>query len=475
MAVYELTSPSGEKYRVTAPDDASENEVMSYFIGQISQKPSATPEQQVTETRPETNLISPLMQGLTFGWADELGGIGARLGNLAYRAFPFAGPAVRTPAEAAQAETERQRAELAATRQESPWTSAGLELTGALTPGIGTAKLAGTGARMLGLGIGEGALAGAGAAEGGLPERTIGAGLGGAAGGLFAGAVPAAGYLGRKTASGVSDIVGRMREEPTTRAGRMLSEMMYAGGMTPTKLQARARQLGPEATVAEAAGPVGTALGQGVIGEPTGQARILAEKEFGKRLPGMTERVRESVKKATGVKGRLLPVLDEINARQKSRSNATYSAAYSVPIEADAELINIMNRPSVKKALPLALRGAADEGRALPQIERIVMQGEDVKIGKENFPDMEALDHVKRSLDDMVSSAYRRSDPEAKAIRKARDALKEKLDILLQEASMQVMQPSRIHLRRVKSFSTRQPARSMNLYVVLEKVNVKHF
>lgn len=51
MATYELASPTGEKYQVNAPDDATEADVMSYFQSQTSQS-----------TQPEKGFISDVKQ-----------------------------------------------------------------------------------------------------------------------------------------------------------------------------------------------------------------------------------------------------------------------------------------------------------------------------------------------------------------------------------------------------------------------------
>ena len=59
MAVYELTSPSGEVFEVTAPDTASEAEVMSYFQQNI-QQPQKQPTQE--QLRDYVPIPSPVPQ-----------------------------------------------------------------------------------------------------------------------------------------------------------------------------------------------------------------------------------------------------------------------------------------------------------------------------------------------------------------------------------------------------------------------------
>lgn len=60
MARYEITSPKGERFEITAPDHATEQDVLSYAQKQFSRQSSTTPEQdlalakQVVQERPNT-------------------------------------------------------------------------------------------------------------------------------------------------------------------------------------------------------------------------------------------------------------------------------------------------------------------------------------------------------------------------------------------------------------------------------------
>lgn len=87
MATYELTSPQGEKYHVDAPDDASEDQVMSYFHQNVGKIPLSSP---VSETHPQ-NLFERLKQvGIEHAAkAGEIAGNGQI--NGASRAFQQAG------------------------------------------------------------------------------------------------------------------------------------------------------------------------------------------------------------------------------------------------------------------------------------------------------------------------------------------------------------------------------------------------
>lgn len=55
MSVYELTSPEGEKYQVTAPDGATEEQVMSYFMANRE----ATPQMVADPVNPPPTQLTP--------------------------------------------------------------------------------------------------------------------------------------------------------------------------------------------------------------------------------------------------------------------------------------------------------------------------------------------------------------------------------------------------------------------------------
>lgn len=422
MTTYEITAPDGTVYEVTAPEGATQEQILAYVRSQVANTADAPKAPAAPAPEVSGSWVDPVMQGLTFGWADELGGLGARLGQWA---------AGRDWADTSgDAETQRQRGALSAYRQDSPYLAPALEFGAGLASGGPLAKFAKGAYGLIGTGIGSGALYGAGAAE---EDKASGGLVGGAVGGLLGGAIPAVSYATRKgygaVAPFVRNIYDRVAQAPTTRAGQVLADDLASAGVTPAKLRARQRQLGPQATLAEVAAPAGTALGQGVIqADKTGAARMMAERQFGSRVPGMNQRIRGAIQRTTGVSGRLLDELDTIKARQAQQAEQAYGVVYQQDIVPDDELVRIMNRPSVKKAIPKAIAGAKDADRSLPTLEKIVMQGDDWQVSREAIPDMEALDHIKRTMDEMVTAAYRRGDDNARNIRLARDALRNKLD-----------------------------------------------
>lgn len=68
MATYDITSPDGQKYRINAPDGASQDEVMSY--AQKSFKMAAAP-------KPETSFLDDVKQGAGNVLAGAIRGVGS--------------------------------------------------------------------------------------------------------------------------------------------------------------------------------------------------------------------------------------------------------------------------------------------------------------------------------------------------------------------------------------------------------------
>ena len=358
-----------------------------------------TPEPASTE---RGTLFDPLMQGLTFGFADELGAMGARLGAR------LAGAPEERIERAGEQEIERQRARLADVRERSPWASLGLEAGGALISGGPIAK--GLGAAYGGLGLGrisapiataatEGGIAGAGAAE---ENRLGGAVLGATLGGGVSAALPLAAAAGRYGVEKATPLARKVFESPETTASRVLSEYVTGAGETPARLAARQRQLGPEATFVDVAGPSGQTLGQGVIQADIarGQALTEARRQMSKRAAGASGRMQTELRDITGIEQRLQPSLDAVRARQVAASAPAYQQAYQADISLTPKLKNFLNRPPMQKAWNEARDAAATRGEELPPFFQLDEFGDWQQSGV--MPDMQAWDRMKQGIDRMI-------------------------------------------------------------------------
>ncbi len=379
------------------------------------------------------SVLENIGQGATLGLADEIGGaLAATYGTLAPEAMGGLPAGTDwTDAYAGVRDIMRRNAEASAIR--NPKTALAAEVAGGLaTGGVGLARSAAAkGTGMLGqrmlqtskIGAGEGAVAGFGTSEEdtalGLAQDTaIGAGLGGMMGASFA---PAADVTSR--------LVGRVRRKPTH--ARMVQEAVQQSDIDD--IGARMREMGPEATFADVAGTPGKTFAQGVVAiDKTPKARTMAESAFGARAAGVQARTRAALREATGVDTRYLDASDEVEDQLRSQADELYGIAYSDPNfdPFDQKLMEYINRPGVRRELRGVVDDAANEGRSLPQLENIILQGDDVRVSKDMMPDMESWDAIKRRLDAGVRQAAQSSDKSYSSLKTLRNQVRGRLEEL---------------------------------------------
>ena len=363
------------------------------------------------------------LNALTFGHADELGGLGAYVGSRA------AGADHDKAYANASNFIDDERLIQREFRDEHPWLSAGIEIGGSVMSGSPIAAGAKTVPSMLARTTAEGVLAGEGYAD---DNKLGGATLGGLLGFGLAGLVPGMLAVGKRGSSLINEnvidpLMSRLSSSPDTAAQRVMQDALQNVPME--EVMRRQSEMGPLATFSDIGGPEVQYLAQGVLkNSPSSVAKARELADMRRVTAG--DRLQTVVQRITGYKDRLLTVLDELKARQKSQSQDAYQLAYKAEIVPDEELVSIMNRPSVRGSVQKALMDAKDAGRELPSLDAIVMKGDDFTFTKETIPDMESLDIVKRYLDKRVNSAYRNGAPEAESLKLARNALRDKLDKL---------------------------------------------
>jgi hypothetical protein len=229
MGVFEITDAQGRVFEIEAPD---QNAAMTAWQRYSSQQQAAPSTSYVdeggqavppAELRPGTreyadwaaanaragnalpqvsdmskagnqsSVLDPLVQGITFGWGDELRG--AVQGGMAAAQGGDFGSAYEQVLDESRGALERER-------RVNPLGSMAAEVAGAIPTGmIAGGQLAGRGASLLGrigtgalVGAGQGAAYGAGASD---DNRAMGAAFGGATGGVVGGAIPAIADAGR--------------------------------------------------------------------------------------------------------------------------------------------------------------------------------------------------------------------------------------------------------------------------------------
>lgn len=190
------------------------------FATAFDASPDSQPTQEGLDAKTQRGSIAdPLIQGVTFGFGDEIaGGIGGLMSAAEGKGFQPGYEKVR----------DAKRADLQAYRERHPIVAPVAEIAGALPtaalPVGAVARGASLGAKVgLGAlaGAGQGALYGAGAAEGGPENRAMGAVKGAAVGGAIGGALPIVGnvagkVIGSRAASAATPTATDMAEQART-------------------------------------------------------------------------------------------------------------------------------------------------------------------------------------------------------------------------------------------------------------------
>lgn len=330
-------------------------------------------------------------------------------------------------------------------------------VTRALGAGEGALTFGGRVGQAAGLGALGGAVYGAGAAEGGPMGRAKGAVVGGVAGGVMGATLPVLGAVGGgaldiaharpkvpirmapavdraraalRPRSGVGGVSGGERAgnidfTPLARGATaayntigprstadaadelLLSAARKAGVPLTAAADATQAAGGAPLTAMEVFGVPAQRLGQASRGI-SGQADETISTALEARHAGQPERILGAVERGLGQEGRagFYDMIDEIIERQNATSGPLYEKALSAPPiqrSASAEidgttvsLADLLERPSLQKALGLARSIAAERGETPPVI------------GEDGAVPVKAVDLIKKSLDSMLGFAKTR-------------------------------------------------------------------
>lgn len=389
MKTFEIDLPDGRTVEVDAPDAATAARVAARY--QRLAAPESPAERDAKRRVGNTpDQIRAMSQGATFGFADELDGIGAALetgGNNLVRAMtgrPSVGYGMR---EAYDAVTAANRQADAKFSEEHPWQAIGLGLAGGVVaPGViaagrfigGAPGVVGAMTRSGAVGAGYGAISGAGAGED-LASRALGGLRGGAAGALTGAALPpvlSATTKGLKrmgsglveAGSRVAQGVGLQPRDPTAR------QVERAGEAALDYVSSLARKSAPLADNAmEAAGkPILAAEAMGrpgvsqlaAVGRRAGTTPDALEAKLSQRASSMPERVQDGLYSNTGVSP--AAVEGDFVAHAKELRDAAaplYDQAYAVGGIDSPKLRALLNRPALRRAMARAMSIAQEEGR----------------------------------------------------------------------------------------------------------------
>lgn len=428
MPDYEITSPSGERFIVTAPEGATQDQVLAYARDNAP-KPAGKRTVAPGPKKPSNifDQIGAFAQSATeqIPFLDE-----AAAGTVALmKGVPY------------ERVRQVQRDLAAQDRRDRPLArnAGGVAGFGATLAAPGGAYIKGAGsfggavARSAQVGAAYGALAGAGAAdEGGLKARAKGAATGGAVGLVAGAAVPAAvkaaqaiPAAARRGVSGLSEAGSRVaqqfgREAPeavvtpgaTRRAEEYVGRLAAGRRITPEALRADpALAMGKPVTSAEALGRPG--MGQlTAIGRRSGQTPDALEAMLAARGEEAGSRMVDDFSGAAGIDP--ATVADDFAAMTEAlrkKAGPAYDAAYGATVPTTPELRSLLQRPSVKAALTRAARIAQEEGESPYQLGLVTRTrratgfagGSNKATGEEPVGlSAKAWDYIKRGMDDVL-------------------------------------------------------------------------
>jgi hypothetical protein len=408
MPVAKVQLPDGRIAKFEVPDGTTPEQVMA-FAAQTFGKPEAQPVEKAEPPGMFRGATDAAVRGATFGLGDEIGAAGAATGDAVANLIqgkPWGW------GDAYDANLAEKRKSQAAFAEDSPWISGAANLVGGMGAlGAGgrlmspapAATLSGRALQGAKVGSGIGAAYGFGEGEGGIPERLASTVQGAAVGGALGGAAPfvveggAAGL--RKMAQPIVDRMG-----PANAGARRLARAMERDGLSADDLIRQARELGPEATIADAGGANVRGLGE-VIAQSPGRG-MEAAQVLQRRAEGQGQRIADSVNR--GLSGRdIVAAGDDLIAQRSAAATPLYERSVN-----PANLI-----PDDRFA---ALAGDDFMAGLFQKV-----QG-DPLLGMKNLPpnSMPVVDAVKKNIDDMISAAQRAGENNrARLLMQRKDAL----------------------------------------------------
>lgn len=405
------------------PDGTSDEVVSRTVKGLLGGgKPPPAPEkgflEQVSEYAQGMRRVRD--NALTLGFGDELAGVAGGIGPALSAAFDSEKSMVDEFGKGYTAARDKARSEEKQFRHENPGTALATDMAvGLAIPAGSAAKTAQTVGvlptigKYAATGAGLGAVSGAGNAEGDLGDRAAGALGGGIAGGVVGAALPAiaSGVAGAaKMAS--RPIMDRIGEGPAKALDRKIVQGFERDGKTIDQVSARLKTLGPEATIADAAGPNTVGLVENLANEP-GVGQQMANRVLMGRQRGAGGRVTDAAGRELGDAG-FHETLDALNVAQRDAATPLYEKALSRDFVWNDDLATLLKRPSIggsgghhdmaPSALKQAIKTAREEGIDPNGLGLSLNEAGDVVFTK--VPSMRTMDYIKRGLDDVLE-AYR--------------------------------------------------------------------
>ena len=435
MGKYRITDPSGSTFEITAPDGASESEIMSYAQKNIGapqqivggQSPAPAPEPADAPWQEDVKgFVRQVGSGATFGLSDRFADGMQSFENDVRESFGF------DPSE--NTKTSKQLRDQFA--EQHPLMSAGASLAGGIVNPIARATgnwaMAGKSlpAQMIkssGVGAGLGGAQAIGESEGPLTERLKAGKDAAIIGGVVGPLVPAAIKTGSNVLGGLRDQIARLSPQmQLAQASRLMNKAISDDGYTMETALKKLKELGPDSTLADLGDNTRSVLRS--VYDRGGEGAQKVAKFFSKRQGGQMSPMgqNDSGLQTGHAAGRVRGMIDDLGfgkyhdrtALDKLQKEASelYEQAYSANKVIDHPEINqIMNRDLMRPVMAEARKGMNLTGENVSLVNKdLTSLGRDqgISTGKgigEGLK-LKFLDKVKKRLWSLSEQAKRSGD-----------------------------------------------------------------
>ncbi len=428
----ELIKRNVAKMRAQGADD---KKVRQYLENVEGLKPKAMTQEPTAPKGPDAaskEILAPVAQGATFGFADEiLGGIDAADKYI---------KGDRNFKENYEKGRDKVRGKTKEYSDANPKTSFVAELAGGAIPAVGgvaKAALKGGALRSALQGSAAGGVAGAGYSEGETVGEVAGdvaqgVALGGVAGAVLpaaargvgkavkatgravgrgVGKISAPGTLGEEIGEGAASATRKVNEE---RARKIILKSLSRDKVDPSELASRiAKAKGKPVGIADIAGENTQELLATASRVPSSAKQGIVEGIENRHM-GQLGRISEDIESTLGMsRQNVFDLAEELIKRRKTNAQPLYDEAYKAVGAIDDDAVReILSTPAGKAAYRQALVDAENNFRKLPSIHKQIQResgvlgpdGKPVMIDDIEFtqaPNLETLDYVKRAFDRM--------------------------------------------------------------------------
>jgi hypothetical protein len=436
MARIRITGPDGKTVTINAPDGATQdqisakvNEIKSGWGNTASQPSAAAPAVSRLESAGRGAL-----QGVTFGFSDEIGGGLAAAGNALLGDFNISDNYSRTRDSIREGNRAAQQANpgtyvlgelaggvalpfsVAKAATKLPQAGQAVSRMAGFTPEVTQAatfgQRVGQGVRMGGA---YGAAYGAGLSEadsvGGVALDTAkGAGVGALVGGVAVPAVDAVSAVGRAVAAPI-----RARSNPKGFAAEKANEALTRDMKAGPRLEARARVMAeadPDTMIADVGGTSTQRLIRAAQNQQSPQNEVF-KLRVDQRQKFQANKIERNLREGLRLGADdYYQSIDDVSARLKDIGDNGFKPALAVETPMTPQLAAIFERPTTKRLMEHVKARLADEGKPIGfetrtealhrvkiELNKLIKDSEQAqKMGTANGWDVNSLRTIKRDL-----------------------------------------------------------------------------